>query len=254
MYLIYCGHMQFFYTTRKGLWHSCLFDELPGGTYQLHSHGPVEQHEKKSPPFRRTTLNSMRAGIIGDKALQHVKHEFDRIHKAHPQKPKKTKPKCQQKQQCQLNVEIHGLPVRRPQKHSIKCPMCLDVFQLVKDLNVHIKERHPKFCYKCNYCTKKFQNYASKYKHERKHSVPSHVCAECHKRFFFNKDLQVHLCVHSGQGTFPCTNCPNKYNTRTAMDTHCIVHQNKKFTCDKCSTFYTNTLPNLHQHERGKHG
>ena len=34
------------------------------------------------------------------------------------------------------------------------------------------------------------------------------------------------------------------------MDTHCIVHQNKKFTCDKCSTFYTNTLPNLCQHER----
>ena len=41
IYLIYCGHMQFFDTTRKGSWHSSLFDELPGGTYQLQSHGPI---------------------------------------------------------------------------------------------------------------------------------------------------------------------------------------------------------------------
>ena len=72
--------------------------------------------------------------------------------------------------------------------------------------------------------------------------------------FSFKKDLQVHSCVHSGQGKSPCTNCPNKYNSRASMDAHHIVHQNQKFTCEKCPTFSTNTLPNLHQHQRNKHG
>ena len=133
-------------------------------------------------------------------------------------------------------------------------PNVSNVFQLVKDLNIHVKEKHPKFHYKCKYCTKKFQNFASKYKHGCKHSMPNHICEDCQKGFFFKKDLQVHSCVHSGQGKFPCTNFPNKYNTRASMNTHCIVHQNQKFTCKKRPTFSTNTLPNLHQHQRGKHG
>ena len=59
IYLIYCGHMQFFDTTRKGSWHSSMFDELPGGTYQLRSHGPIEDPFQKPPSTTRTTFNSM---------------------------------------------------------------------------------------------------------------------------------------------------------------------------------------------------
>ena len=101
---------------------------------------------------------------------------------------------------------------------------------------------------------KKFQNFASKYKHKRKHGLPNQVCDQCQKGFFFKKDLVVHLRVHSGQGLFPCTNCPNKYNTWAAMDAHHIVHQNQKFPCEKCPTFSTKTRPNLRQYQRGKHG
>ena len=38
------------------------------------------------------------------------------------------------------------------------------------------------------------------------------------------------------------------------MDTHRIMHQNNKYTCEKCPTFSTDTPANLHQHQRGKHG
>ena len=88
IYLIYCEHVQFFYTTRKGLWHSCLFDELPGGTYQLCSHGPIKDLAKKSPSTGRTTLNSTQAGFTGDKELQHVKCE--NLTKSTSLNPKKT--------------------------------------------------------------------------------------------------------------------------------------------------------------------
>ena len=38
------------------------------------------------------------------------------------------------------------------------------------------------------------------------------------------------------------------------MDTHHLVHKNKKCTCSKCPTFSTDTPANLHQHQRVKHG
>ena len=113
-YLIYCGHMQFFNTTRKGLWHSSMFDQLPGGMYQLCSHGPIDDPFKKPLSTGRTTLNSMGVVVTGDKELQHVKCEFDKINKPKPKNPDKPKPSGQPKQQTKLNVEIHRIPVRRP--------------------------------------------------------------------------------------------------------------------------------------------
>ena len=100
------------------------FDELPGGMYQLRLHGPIDDPFRKSPSTGRTTLNSMQAGVTGDKNLQCVKHEFDKINKPKPKNPDKPKPSGQPKQQPKLNVEIHGIPVRRPWKWAKKCPMC----------------------------------------------------------------------------------------------------------------------------------
>ena len=122
----------------------------------------------------------------------------------------------------------------------------------MKDLNKHIKENHTKFRYKCTYCTRRFLNYASRYKHERKHGTPSHICGQCQKGFFFKKDLTAHYRIHSGKGLFRCTNCTNTYTTRAAMDTHRLVHQQQKYLCDKCN-FTMDTTANLRQHERGRH-
>ena len=99
-----------------------------------------------------------------------------------------------------LRVKVHGIPVRKQRKWDLKCPMCKQVYHLVKEVNDHIKDKHPKFRYKCRYCIKKYQNYASRYKHEKKHREPNHVFQDCQKAFFFKKDLMVHSCVHTGQG------------------------------------------------------
>ena len=227
-----------------------MFQEVAGGTYQLCLHGPIDEPKDTLPT--RTTLNSMSAGLMEEKDLLRVKREYNKMHQTKPtpqptkEKPKRGKPR--------LQVKVHGITVCTPQKRDIKCPVCKQVFNLVKDVNLHVKQAHPRFRYKCKYCTKKIQNYASRYKHERKHGTPNHMCKHCQKEFFFKKDLTVHSRVHTGQGQFRSTNCPNYYNTRAAMDTHRIVHQNNKYTCEKCPTFSTDTPANLHQHQRGKHG
>ena len=87
----------------------------------------------------------MQAGVTGEKDLLHVKCEFDKINKPKLKNPNRSKQSVDPKQRPKLNVKIHRIPVRRPQKWEMKCPGCTDVFQLVKDLNSHVKEKHPKF-------------------------------------------------------------------------------------------------------------
>ena len=69
-------------TTRKGLLHSSMFQEVAGGTYQLRSHGPVDEPEDTPP--KRTTLNSMSAGLMEEKDLLRVKCECNKMHQTKP--------------------------------------------------------------------------------------------------------------------------------------------------------------------------
>ena len=116
--------MQFFDTTRKGSWHSSMFDELPGGTYQLHSHGPIEDPFKKAPSTTRTTFNPMRASVSGDKELECVKCQFDKMNRPNPKNWDMPKPSGEPRKKPKLNVNISGIPHRRPQKWAMKCPVC----------------------------------------------------------------------------------------------------------------------------------
>ena len=249
IYLIYQGHMQFSDTTRKGSLHSSMFEEIGSGTYQLHSHGPIDK--PKEAPGCWKTLNSIRAGLMEEKELQKAKCEYDKLNKI-LQEHKKPRGTPKPKDKPKLKVEIHGIPVWKPRERDLKCLVCKDIFNLVKDLNVHIKEKHPRFRYKCTHCTRRFLNYASRYKHDRKQGTPSHVCKQCKKGFKKN-NLTVHSWIHSGKGLFHCTNCSNTYITRAAMDTHRLVHLQPKFQCDKCN-LSMDTAANLRQHQRGKHG
>ena len=137
IYLIYQGHMQFSDTTRKGSLHSSIFEEISSGTYQLCSHGPID--EPKEPASGQKTLNSMHAGLMEEKQLQKAKCEYEKINKI-SQEHKKPKPKPKGKPK--LNVKIHDIPVRKPRERDLKCPVCKDKFHLVKDLNGDIKEKH----------------------------------------------------------------------------------------------------------------
>ena len=87
IYMIYKGHMQFNDTTRKGSLHSGMLEEVAGGSYQLQTHGPID--EEKDAPLGRTTLNSMCEGLKDQKQLDKVQHEFDKMYKPAPvPKPK----------------------------------------------------------------------------------------------------------------------------------------------------------------------
>ena len=146
LYLVYLGKMKFNDTTRKGSWPSSLFQELPSGNYQLRSHGPIDE-PTKAPVTSRTTLNSMQAGLTSTKDLQRVKCEYDKMHlpRHKPTQPEHV-PDCQKaKAKRKLHVQVHRLQVRKPRNRALKCPVCGQVFHLIKEVDGHVKQAHPKF-------------------------------------------------------------------------------------------------------------
>ena len=67
-------------------------------------------------------------------------------------------PDCQKpKAKRKLHAQVHGLQVRKPRKRALKCPVCGQVFCLIKEVNGHVKQAHLKFQYKCKYCLKNFK-------------------------------------------------------------------------------------------------
>ena len=121
--------MQFSDTTRKGSLHSSVFEEIGGGTYQLCSHGPIDEPKELAGGWK--TLNSMHAGLMEEKQLQKAKREYEKMNKI-LQEHKKPKPKGKPK----LNVEVHGIPVCKPRHMDLKCPVCKDMYHLV---NSHVR-------------------------------------------------------------------------------------------------------------------
>ena len=107
-----------------------MFDETGGGTNQLHSHGPV--NEPKEAPPGRTTQNSMQAGLMDEKQLQKAKCQFEKNEQASSY-PEAKKPSPKHKPE--LEVQVHGIPVQRPRKRDIKCPVWKKIYHLVKELN-----------------------------------------------------------------------------------------------------------------------
>ena len=121
------------------------------------------------------------------------------------------------------------------------CPVCKKLFDLRRKVNNHVLRWHTSFKYHCQYCSKSYVNYASKYKHENSHGPLKHVCNVCKKAFQFKKNLTVHNRMHTGTGLYRCPKWPQFYTTKWTMDYHFNTHLNLVFKCDQCS-LTTNTF------------
>ena len=259
MYLVYTGKNTFYDTMRKGSLHWSVVEQPDiKCKYNLHKQKPKSPEQSKTPPapVGRKTLNSLCAGLMDEKSKCAALRKFRKLSpkekssaKIHPKKADNNPKKW-----GKLHLQHHGIPKHQPRSRKLKCPVCAELFRPIKDLNIHIRATHKRFCYKCIHCTKKFTNYSSCYKHQKYHMNAPHVCKICRKGFWFPKNLKVHEQIHTRKGLFKCTNCSNYYTTCAAMDNHRQTHQGQVFTCDKCPYFKTDTAPNYRQHVCRKHG
>ena len=240
MYLVYLGKNVYHDTTRKGSLHWSVM-EASKRSYNLRKPQPKlpgNFPDAEIPPSGgHKTLNSLQAGLINDKAKRAAQREYNKLHPTSPKPSGHQKPEKEKKPKGKLQVQQHGIPRRHPKMKQLKCPVCKDIFSLIKNLNTHVRSKHKRFRYKCQHCIQKYQNYASCYKHQNMLLNAPHVCKICQKGFWFPKNLIVHEHTHTHTGLFWCTNCSNMYTTQAAMDTHRVTHQGHKLSCAKCSFF-----------------
>ena len=144
---------------------------------------------------------------------------------------------------------------KRPIQHY-KCPAgCKDkMFKSQKDLNEHVKTKHPNYRFKCHYCTHVFKTYNARFKHELGHGELPYQCSICLKTFLYKKHMGEHKKVHTKKNLYICPSrgCGKSYTTKGALKAHMVIHEGKTFLCPEYGKSF-NTKPNLDQHRQGKH-
>ena len=244
-----------------------------GNVYELRSKNLPEEttaqgKENVTPPQKRSTFNSQKVGLDDEQVVELWK-QYSRpttaslskiagIQKG-TSKPKR-KPKMEEPKESsistkdgKLKIKKHGIHAKAEPTKILKCAVCKWETTLGSQLTAHVKDKHPNFRFKCKYCKNEYVTFSSKFKHEMKHSAPTHVCSFCGKGFYFPLDLSNHEKLHTKKDMVPCTNCDKKFPTQRLMDQHVVTHQQQEHKCDQCNRI-CNTRQNLRQHQKGAHG
>ena len=161
-----------------------------------------------------------------------------------------------------IKYRNHGLRKKIVKELKIPCPVCevmkqsdRKLYASQRQLNIHMKAKHPKFKFECSECGEYYSSYNACYKHMvRTHYKKRHICADCAKSFPYPGELKFHMRNHTRKGLLPCTfkGCKKLFTSNKSMFQHLQSHSDKTWECDKCQKTF-NTYSNYRQHMKGKH-
>ena len=104
-----------------------------------------------------------------------------------------------------LEIQKHAIPKRKKKVKKIVCLICNETIYTQHTMNIHMKEKHPKFKFCCSYCKEEFQTYNGCYRHTQRHYKLPLQCETCEKRCQYPKELEDHKKTHTNKGKIPCT-------------------------------------------------
>lgn len=81
--------------------------------------------------------------------------------------------------------------------------------------------------FECSYCSQSFTAFASKKRHERKHTGETPwACEFCDKKFYRSDDLYVHALKHNDQKPYTCGVCGTGFLKKKLLHTHLLKSHN----------------------------
>lgn len=107
-------------------------------------------------------------------------------------------------------------------KKVFECPICLERFDHVLKLKLHVTQHCHNNQYTCPHCKKIFKKYSIIRKHIRAfHCERKHNCEHCSKMFPTLDKLRMHLLRHSDHREFLCSDCGKQFKRKDKLTEHC---------------------------------
>ncbi|XP_022246417.1 zinc finger protein 257-like isoform X3 [Limulus polyphemus] len=154
------------------------------------------------------------------------------------------------------NLDVDQKNVKKRPPKSFQCTYCswrgVDSWCLRRHLNTHIK---PFACSLCEYKAARSERLATHILKIHK----KHACCKCTFLTDTEKLLWTHVRenhIHSSDATLKCSQCSDTFDSRSDLETHCIlIHKKSLLECciDNCD-FRTTDIAILNQHRLEKHG
>ncbi|KAJ8971398.1 hypothetical protein NQ314_000731 [Rhamnusium bicolor] len=129
-----------------------------------------------------------------------------------------------------------------------KCAYCTKLFKTEYYLLSHMRKVH----HKIGKCTdiNRFTSTEDLEIHLKIH--PPLICEQCGKQFIHQSSLTAHKSTHNEPNSFICEVCGKGYKDRGMLNCHLKLHDNKSFSCDRCSKMFK-TKMHLKHHVRNVH-
>ena len=203
----------------------------------------VQPKKRKRSQSSQKKVYTRRSGRLAKRAKQAV-----------------NKAKSVQVKKGSFKVAVHGIP-KRPKKPKklIKCPLCSEKFESVRQGNKHLQKDHAGTKIQCNECDAQFLTFNARVKHMAKHRDFKFICSTCGCHFPFENQLTEHKRKHGKKGTgkIRCevVSCQKQFCSKRAMKFHLKSHSDNlpRVNCDLCPKDFANKGL-LQQHRRGSHG
>ena len=179
------------------------------------------------------------------------------------------------------NLKRHISVHNEEQRKSFNCEYCGKGYKRQSDLRVHVQKQHlpivsetdESYEFKCDKCTKSFQDENTLIEHAcfpkdnsflNEYLVSKSTnnnknegivqCEFCDKTFERNKYLKAHETIHLIGSEYPCNYCLKTFASKDRLSTHnSNYHKQSKssLTCKICSKSYS-TFFNLKKHMKIK--